>query len=274
MITSKLRGGLGNQMFQIAAALSLGKDLGIEVAFDHNQHYLPNQGNKSTDYSENIFRNINFINTIKISSIYKERNFYYNYPMTRIFKIQLFISKYVNGLVNNNLQLDGYFHSYKYFSNNKKYIRKVFSIDEISNKIISDKYIGILDQNPAFIHVRRGDYLKFKDKYPPCSLEYYYSAINEFDIDKIFFVFSDDISWCRKNFLGERFIIIENNPDYIDLYLMSKCSGSIIANSSFSWWGAWLNNNHNNIVFAPKEWFGHNEPYNTKDLIPGEWKTL
>jgi hypothetical protein len=84
----------------------------------------------------------------------------------------------------------------------------------------------------------------------------------------IYIVFSDDIDWCKKNlpFLDEK-IFIEGNDDFFDLYLMSKCQNNIIANSSFSWWGAWLNKSENKKVMSPKNWFGQSYKHNTKDLF-------
>jgi hypothetical protein len=89
-----------------------------------------------------------------------------------------------------------------------------------------------------------------------------------------YYVFTDDHDWCRKNFkLKYEMVFVDHNSErnnYADLYLMSKCDHNIIANSTFSWWGAWLNENPEKIVFAPKNWF-NDKAYNTKDLIPDSW---
>ena len=124
------------------------------------------------------------------------------------------------------------------------------------------------------MHVRRGDYLKFKDTHPPCSVEYYNQAISSFSESSIFLVISDDIEWCKENFLGDKFYFVEGNEDYIDLYLMSLCKNNIIANSSFSWWAAWLNRNKEKIVIAPEKWFGNEVQYNTDNLLPSSWETI
>ena len=99
-------------------------------------------------------------------------------------------------------------------------------------------------------------------------------TIKEIDKD---LVFSDDIKWCKENFIGDKFLFIEEDRDYIELFLMSQCNHNIIANSSFSWWGAWLNKNENKIVVAPSKWFGENSEYikqegiNDKDILPKSW---
>jgi len=137
-----------------------------------------------------------------------------------------------------------------------------------------------LNTNSVSIHFRRGDYVTnplTSQHHGVCSNKYYQDAISLLK-SKIsqphFFLFSDEPEWLKTNVsLQEPFRIIDNNPGYVDLYLMSNCKHNIIANSSFSWWGAWLNNNPDKIVIAPHKWF--NEPgINTYDLIPETWIRL
>jgi hypothetical protein len=105
-------------------------------------------------------------------------------------------------------------------------------------------------------------------------VEYYQQSINIFDDDTYqYFVFSDDINWCKEVF-GENELIeyIDGNNQYVDLYLMTQCDHNIIGNSTFSWWGAWLNKNKNKKVIAPSIWFNPNrKDLNTKDMIPKDW---
>ena len=124
-------------------------------------------------------------------------------------------------------------------------------------------------------------------------MEYYNKAIKQFDKDSNFLIFSDDIEWAKNNFKGDNFYFITENkiegndvmdtlniskgghPDYIELYMMSLCDHNIIANSSFSWWGAWLNENPNKKVIAPKKWFGPAYgDINDNDLVPETWTRL
>ena len=139
---------------------------------------------------------------------------------------------------------------------------------------LKKKYGDILKENLCSIHVRRGDYLGLPNHHPACPLEYYEEAMKQMDDSKIFLVFSDDFGWCKENFTNSNVIFIEDNKDYIDLFLMTLCQNNIIANSSFSWWGAWLNQNENKKVIAPNKWFGKAIQHNTKDLIPPTWKTI
>jgi hypothetical protein len=127
------------------------------------------------------------------------------------------------------------------------------------------------------IHVRRGDYVG-SEYFDICGREYYLKAVS-FITEKIsinhkptFFVFSDDIAWCKNIFLGDNFNFIDNNKaqySYKDMQLMSLCKHNIIPNSSFGWWGAWLNRNNQKIVIAPQKWFG---TYDCEtDIIPDSW---
>jgi 5'(3')-deoxyribonucleotidase len=97
--------------------------------------------------------------------------------------------------------------------------------------------------------------------------------MKEMPKNSIFLIFSDDIEWCKENFpnISDKFIFIEGNKDYEDLYIMSKCKNNIISNSTFSWWGAWLNQNENKKVVAPLKWFGSSINHNTKDLYCDGW---
>lgn len=256
MITSNLIGGLGNYMFQIATTYSLSIDYGVGFVFNINDNLKVH--NHVTTYVNNILRNVNFVDhVLPIMNYYNEPFFHYQEI------------KYTH-----NVRLNGYFQSEKYFVHNREKILDLYSVDENSKKEIDEKYGKILKQNTCSLHVRRGDYLNLVNHHPPCDLDYYNSAINEFSNDTLFLVFSDDINWCKQIFTGDNFIFIENNYDYIDLWLMSLCKNNIIANSSFSWWSAWLNKNKNKKVISPSKWFGNAKPYNTSDIIPTEWKKI
>lgn len=128
------------------------------------------------------------------------------------------------------------------------------------------------------MHIRRGDYVLYPDHHPTCNIDYYKNAIkiinDSSETRKKILIFSDDKEWCRNNFIGDEYIISENDNPYIDLYLMTLCDHHIIANSSFSWWGAWLNYNANKIVVAPSQWFGSAIVKNTSDVYCKNWKII
>jgi hypothetical protein len=253
MLSCNLFGGLGNYLFQVAATHSLSIDNNDFCVFNDKNSYTVHK--HFNTYTSNIFSNL------KIS----EENFtlLYNEPFFQFKKIPY----------QKNLKLSGYFQSEKYFNHNRNSILDLFSIDDNSKNYIKNKYDDILNKKTCSVHVRRGDYLNLPNHHPVCSLDYYNKTIEMMDVD-LFLVFSDDIEWCRKNFIGDKFIFIDENPDYIDIWLMSLCDNNIIANSSFSWWGAWLNQNENKTVIAPKQWFGSAIQHNTNDLIPETWLRL
>jgi hypothetical protein len=136
------------------------------------------------------------------------------------------------------------------------------------------KYHNLLDDNTCSVHIRRGDYLRFPNDHPTLLNDYYFKSFDKMKKNTKFIVFSDDITWCKDNIKGNNMFYIEDETDYVNLILMSLCKHNIIANSSFSWWGAWLNKNKNKKVIAPKIWFGPNKNLNTKDLIPNKWITI
>ena len=133
--------------------------------------------------------------------------------------------------------------------------------------------------NPIALHVRRTDYVDNSKNHPLCKLNYYKAALKHFNDERNVIVFSDDPKWCHQQqlFSDDRFIISENADNRVDLCLMSLCKDFIIANSSFSWWGAWLSSNKDKKVIAPVQWFGktgYTKDHNTKDLIPNEWTRI
>ena len=191
MISCKLQGGLGNQMFQIAASAALAMRNNDKFCYDLEDHYLPFQGEKADNYVDNIFRKIVFSSDIDKSNIYKESKYSYS-------KIAY----------SNNLFLVGYFQSEKYFSDKEKEIRHLFSIDSHTRNFIKEMYGRLLTKRTTSIHIRRKDYLKFKDIHPVCKKEYYLEAIKYLPEAEKYLIFSDDIEWCRENFRDRCFEII------------------------------------------------------------------
>jgi len=159
-----------------------------------------------------------------------------------------------------NCSLSGYFQSWKYFDNCKEYIETILSPPPVEDL-----------KDYCCVHVRRGDYLNFPLHHPTQPMQYYMKAIRKIPINK-FMVFSDDPEWCKNNFKDSRFTINETGSVICDFSKMISCSHHIIANSSFSWWAAWLCKNKNKVVVAPSNWFGPMyRSYSTADLIPSRW---
>jgi hypothetical protein len=264
-ISTNHRGGLGNVMFKIAATIGVALDNHVDYLFSNEflrpidqitTHGLPDYRR----FYDNVLRNITFINELPKPYItYVEDHFHYK-PIP-----------YQSGT---NLLLDGGFQSEKYFQNNKQYIIDLFKPTVEIKELILSNYPEI--NQFVSIHVRRGDYLNFPNHHPQQSLEYYQEAVNQIGIDKTYIVFSDDVEGCKEmfEFIPNKFFF-NSGTDWLDMYIMSMCEHNIICNSSFSWWAAYLNENTNKIVIAPKKWFGNvYASWDTSDLIPSTWQVL
>lgn len=284
MVMVKIIGGLGNQMFQYAYAKAL-QQKGYEVKIDISvfETYKLHGGYQLDKYN------------IDLESSTKDENykFYKNtffYKVLRRFgmdfsrrikeKSLLFDKKLLE--IDDNSYLDGYFQCEKYFKDIREVILKQFSIknQEISNytKEIKNKILN--SQNSCSLHIRRGDFVNSTNIniHGACDIKYYKKAIQylEEKVENInYFIFSDDIEWVKENLAIENAIYIDSKEKRIpheDIYLMSLCKNNIIANSSFSWWGAWLNQNEKKMVIAPKRWFADDKlESQSKDIVCESW---
>jgi hypothetical protein len=253
-------GRLGNQMFQYAALRGIATNRGF--------HWLIPRPDSYGDSNYGLF------DCFRMSSV-TEENF---------------------GMLNAQSIATGQFHFVEEFFdtcpnnvNVKDIIRKDYVFkDEILTPC--KEIVNELD-NPIFIHVRRGDYLVKPEAHPTCPILYYEKALQCFNKESPVLIFSDDIDWCKeqKLFESDRFMVSEYNEKYsqtcdtlcgrqkslipyFDLCMMSLCTGGIIANSTMSWWGAWLIENPTQPIVAPNPWFGSlYDHYNMNDLLPEEW---
>jgi len=244
MITANLLGGLSNQMFQIATAYALAVDNNDQCAFPLDRKEM-GQGNIARTYVNNVFRNIK-----ELPKGWKP-SFKYIEPCLN----------YVPIPYQPNMMIEGYFPSEKYFKSHKDEICAMYKDCNMILKL-KEKYKDILKSSVS-MHIRRGDYRKCASILPPLARGYYTRALeyieDNSDISNIL-IFSDDIPYCKRRFSDKRVTFVEGNADYIDLYLMTLCNHNIIANSGFSWWGAYLNENKNKIMCVPSIWFGYAGP--------------
>lgn len=258
MVIVKIQGGLGNQMFQYARGQHISRKYGVEVLYDISFYSL--NLNPKREFLLNNFNNIN-INT-NCNNI---DNQYY----CKVY--DNFIFTELKNIGSNDYYLDGYWQSEKYFKGTEQELKNDFKIsDEILCKI-SDVLLG---ENNVSIHVRRTDYLNSNGVHPIIDIDYYEHALKLLNQYDYIYVFSDDMEWCKRHLKFSNMVFIDNFNEIESLYLMSLCNNNIIANSTFSWWGAWLNNNKDKKIFAPKKWFGDHVKLNTKDIMPIEWVTI
>lgn len=250
-------GRLGNQLFQFSSAVGIGKKkrYGVEFPIENCSRFAnngpidPKSGQTTQvkcdlldcfDIPQSYFRPISELHP---SGIYSERDFKFNPEVLSLPP---------------HTDLYGYFQDERYFKDDRDLILSILRFKkEYENA--GQEFISEL--SPKFqkvsLHIRRGDYTLYPDHHPVCSMEYYRSAMNKFDLEVTkFLVFSDDIEWCKGEFKGDQFIFVDSGSPYTDLRIMSLCDHHIIANSSYSWWGAWLNTKENKRVIAPSRWFG------------------
>lgn len=286
MIVVRLKGGMGNQMFQYAIGRVLSIHNNTDFKLDTSFFDISLKNVTKRNYALGTF-NIQE-NIARRSDIPFLFRLYRNKFIIRIITI---VRKFINvkgqeksfnfdsSLLSNNenIYLDGYWQSCKYFNDYEDLIRKDFTLKNKLNLNIENLAEVIKKENSLCIHVRRGDYVG-NSHHEVVNKEYYDKGIEKIKsltkIDKIY-VFSDDIKWCEENmkfefpvmFVGEEYT---GEKDEGHLFLMSSCKYFIIPNSSFSWWAAWLSVNKNKIVVCPKQWFT-DDSISSDDLIPKEW---
>jgi hypothetical protein len=258
IVSVGLMGGLGNTLFQIATAYSMSLRDDKEMICDTRGITIFH--NPRTFYVDNIFRKIKFSDNLIYQKHVSESGFHYS-PIPKL---------------DGNIKLIGHFQSEKYFIDHRDEVLDLFEIDNGTKEKLLERYSHIINQDTCSIHIRRGDYLNIQNHHPIQPIEYYENAIKIVGEEKHFVIFSDDIKWCEENFnFLKNKTFISGNKDYEDLYLMSMCRNNIIANSTFSWWGAWLNTNENKQVIIPSKWFGiSNSHLNTNDLYCKNWIIL
>ena len=248
-------GGLGNQMFQIATAYAHALRNKFPCGFDLYNNNLPLQGNPAYNYKSTLYGTLSKITLADYNlEPYPEHT-----------------GEYRQIPAKDNIILKGYFQSYKYFDDFRDEILELFLNDEARYSTLMRLNINFSVElhDSVSVHIRRGDYLKFPNNHPIPDMAYYIDALlqikKEADV-RCILVFSDDIKWCKEHFNAPQARFIEGLPDCEDMLLMSLCNHNILANSSFSWWGAYLNQNPQKIVYAPKKWFGTAVKHSWSDI--------
>ena len=259
MIMIKTLGRFGNQMFQYATLYGVAKDknyeygvpYGMRSQTEHLDFCLPDAFNISAKDCRNKIS----------SSVYMEMEFKYDPSILNI---------------PDNCELRGYFQTEKYF---KKYRNNLLSQEFCFKPNIQNKVNQLLDGNDSeliSVHMRLGDYLNIQDCHPICSADYYKAAFEMLPKDAQIVLFSDEYYKALPFFrdLGINVMCTGTNDRFIDMCMMTKCNYHIIANSSYSWWGAWLSNSKK--VIAPKKWFGPsiNVPKIWHDIYAEGWEVI
>ncbi len=292
MVISNIIGGLGNQMFQYAAARALALRHGTSLRLDVSgfANYTLHQGfelQRVFDCAIEEASAAEVRKTLGWQASPKVRRILSRPGFSWLRRRELVVEPYFNywpgfEAVPNDCYLIGYWQSEKYFAGHEATIREDFTFRRPLQARNEELAAAMRDTNSVSLHIRRGDYAKNPKTLAThglCSLDYYGAAVKyiaERVASPTFFVFSDDISWAQENlkmvspceFIGHN----QRADSYIDMQLMSACKHHISANSSFSWWGAWLNPNPQKIVVAPRGWFANGTAVD--DLIPDGWIRL
>jgi glycosyltransferase, family 11 len=307
MIIIRLVGGLGNQMFQYAMASSVARRTGKKLKLDLSWIRQTEKALESDDiYGLGIFSfEERFSSSDEVCSFlpshkflikaWRAANLIIPFPWRRVIEErEMGWHPEVMEIRRSVYFYMGYWQSEKYFSDFAQEIRKDFTFREEIRRSIEERrpiVEKIRKCNAISLHIRRGDYAqnpKLGEIFLSFTMQYYVDAaryIAERVTDPIFFVFSDDIPWVKENLqIPYDVCYIDDNVQtdekeighkskgYEDMYLMTQCKHNIIANSSFSWWGAWLNDNPDKIVIAPEKWC--NGSFNYADIVPEQWVKL
>jgi hypothetical protein len=296
-LTVYCQGGLGNQLFQFIVGYVLANKNKINLRInierlnsyerqfelhrfpEINRLYISKNNNYNFFAKTYLFLYPKFYVILKILGIYRLINLFLEKNKEKFEKSPfVFNEDLLNKKIVNNVSITGFFQSEKYFIHYKKIVLKLLRFPETKNKLLQNYLDLIKNKNSVAIHVRRGDYLKNPKAryfYNILGEDYYKKSINYVKKrvkNPIFFIFSDDINLVKNTFLifkDKKYIFIDTKSSFDDLYLMSNCKNFIIANSTFSWWGAWLSKNKHKVVCAPKKWL--RAKISTPDIIPRSW---
>lgn len=278
MITVYFQGGLGNQMFQYAAGRAVAERLGTGLRFDTSWYHYPVKrrfmlqdfGIKAPtvksplSFVTNLVFKKPFSELMRTMPVYRAEGYVFDPSVFEVADPSILV---------------GFFQSEKYFKPIENIIRSDFSFQQLPYDPMTDRWLNrIKDTCSVAVHVRRGDYLNHP-KLNVCTEAYFRRAIDRMkrECDNArFYFFSDDLDWCRLTFQGREFIFCDavatDASPIRDMQLMARCRHHILSNSSFSWWGAWLGCNADQIVIAPEKWLDCEE--NTNDIPCEEWLRL
>lgn len=290
----KLKGGLGNQMFQYAFAVLLKEITSDDVFLDFSSFEAVTGDKIRVPRIEKFSLKISKADNDKIKQVcWMDHNGNHGNKPTLNYKVLLAIESifnknyyreknraYVNpDTIKNRCYFDGYWQSWRYVEQVKKQIMLDFVPNYLLNSRTIEMQRRMQEENSVFVGVRRGDYGDEQAHYGSFGVDYYKRAMDEISrviANPVFYIFSNDIPWCKGNLNLQGYTVIFRNPedqidDFEELMLMKSCKHAIIVNSSFNWWGAYLIENPNKIICCPEKWFFDNKPI---DIIPKDWKKI
>lgn len=299
MLIARITGGLGNQLFQYAAARTISIQLNRKLLLDNswysdilikNEH-IPTNATTLRNFILNYFNirapvinkvHLNWIKRLDIRSKYSIFfKFLLDGPMSNFAYEKINPSNFSLEAVKKfrRTYLTGYWQNYDTIDDYKHIISKDFVLKNPLSENNTKYFKSLSTTNSVAVHFRRGDYIsnpKYRKLYAPCSKHYYQNGIKLIQKsinNPHFYIFSDDINWVKNNydFTTDTTFIDNSGPEYEHLFLMSSCNHQITANSTFSWWAAWLNTNPHKIIITPLDWYYDKHLSETVTRIPDEW---
>ena len=253
-------GHLGNQMFQFAAIRGIANNRGLDWAIPSKELFGTNYPLRSSIYECFQLKSLNNKSPSNNQNIILEKSFEFDEDL------------YDN--CPDGSDLEGYFQSEKYFKNIESSIREDFTFKQIILDRSQDLMKNFSQGKTVSVHIRRTDYIGNDYYHSNLPIGYYSNLIDGLGECDLILICSDDIEWCanQPELINKKNVFFSRESSYVDLALISMCKINIMANSSFSWWGSWLNINPDRIVFAPKPWFGKAyKDLSLKDLFLPEW---
>ena len=290
MIITKITSGLGNQLFQYAVGRSLAIRNNTSLYFDLSYYKQLYDTDTPRAFKLNKFAiDYKLLHTSPYQYISKATKLLPNRTLKPFFTWQnekhFHVDPAVLQVRSSFVMLDGFWQSAGYFADCEAVIRRELTFNRETNPTFKS-YRQAIEQaeQPISVHIRRGDYVthpEFSQSFGFVGVDYYRAAIARLTTQfpaATLFLFSDEPTWVQENLTPNvPHIFVKNtghDADLDDMQLMSLCHHHIIANSSFSWWGAWLNADKHKVVLAPQRWFKHKPDWNTKDLVPATWLRL
>ena len=267
IVTSKLCGGLGNQLFQIALAYAFSKKYHARMIFETNQFNGCRQGSHPSKYYTNLFEKMEFVDTITPTIDINEKQ-WTSYDIFSEFEKCMY-----DTTIPTTVCFHGYWQSLKYFEEYRKDIQTFFTPNEgIKNYLqkhsnVFERFPELMEENEyCFIGVRRGDYITYSEFHNPCGFSYYSEGMQKLNKNR-YYILSDDFEWCRKKFVGEKFQFLDITDDLQQFLVSTLFKNYILSNSTFYWWGSFMSIYSNPTIVVPNKWlFGKNvrfEEYST-----------
>lgn len=258
MFIAKVQGGLGNQLFQWALVKHLSIKYNAPAYLDLS-YFSHQTENTHRQFSLSKFPSIKYCSEIKVGDRPRQ---------LQVVKDDFTFRDFIYN-ENFNYYFDGYWQCSKYFNESEQIIRDELRPSTQAEKRFMEVTVG--KSKVVSLHIRRTDYLNYIHIHPLLPISYYEEALSLLPSYDCLMVFSDDIDWCKKNLSFNNMTFVEGQDEIEDLWMMSLCKYNVIANSSFSWWAAWLNSNAERKVVAPKLWFGPACGLSSDNIIPDDW---